>query len=47
MGKSVLAGIKDNQYEVLDPNSEERSTLWDKSIVLDEMTSAWGFWKAG
>lgn len=43
----VLAGIKDNQYEVLDPNSEERSTLWDKSIVLDEMTSAWGFWKAG
>ncbi|EOS59937.1 hypothetical protein C815_01960 [Firmicutes bacterium M10-2] len=41
----VLSGIENGQYRVFDPNSQERSTLWDKAIVLDEMIAAWGFWK--
>lgn len=39
----VLTGEQDGQYSVLDPNSNERSTGWDKQIVLDEMMTAWGF----
>lgn len=41
----ILTGMENGQYQVLDPNSQERSTLWDKAIVLDEMIAAWSFWK--
>ncbi|WP_302616767.1 cysteine peptidase family C39 domain-containing protein, partial [uncultured Dubosiella sp.] len=41
----VIQGMENGQYNVLDPNSNKNTKLWDKSIVLSEAAAAWGYWK--
>ena len=41
----VIQGMENGQYNVLDPNSNKNTKLWDKSIVLSDASAAWGYWK--
>lgn len=41
----VIVGIEDGKYKVLDPNSYKNTTLWDKSIILEEASAIWAFYK--
>ncbi|WP_294729577.1 C39 family peptidase [uncultured Faecalibaculum sp.] len=41
----VVTGMENGQFQVLDPNSDKNTRLWDAQTVADQCGYAWAYWR--